>query len=339
MIDLGHGSEIATTNIHLRSEVRFDDGGKLRGIVFDRFLPLVGQARSVPLGGTEFEVTVVVDAERHRSWLRDIPLDDLSRRLGIGAAGVFILLSTTIPTDLMEVLKTSETNDDTRAFGVRVLAAIEQVHDSLVDFVRNQHQQVHVEPRRIREGQIQQRLMAYDTRFRQEDGWHLLMTERDPVVLQLEATDGIGPEEWRVFTDALGQGRFRVHAHRRLVANAFAHFRRHDHRAAIVEAIAAWEMVMNNEAPRRLAEARVEYDERDWKALLDKAGLRAGTRLFLTFVAERLPKLVERREELLDAIEMRNTVVHNGRQRIERDRAKVLLRAVRDAVLACEDAA
>jgi len=318
-----------------RAEVRFDSDNDLTAISFSRFLPL-DSGMPVPLGQTEFRVAVVVDPKRHRGWVSDIDLSQVEKHHGIRCRGAYIHLRADLDTDTAQALMTDTVNEKTRSFGERLLSAIELVHDILVDFARNENQQALIPPRRVRNDSIQQRLLAYDARWRVPEGWKLVDAASNVMVIQATLSKSIEPEDWRLFQEALTRGKMRVQPHRRLLANAFSHHEKNDLRAAVVECVAAWEMVMNDQVPRRLAEVEVAYDERDWKTLIEKAGLRASTKLFLA-LARRMTDITKHGDMIVEAIELRNTVMHNGRHRIDGSRVKELLFAMRAVCVACED--
>jgi hypothetical protein len=324
--------------VEFRAEINFDSFGRLTGIAFDEFLPIVEHAVPVSFGQTEFRVAIAMDPTKHRGWVSDVDLNDLGRHHGLTCSGMYILIWADLGVETAEAVTAGRTNEDTRTLGDRLLETIEGVHDVLIDLVRNERQQVQIEPRHSSEASLQQRLMVYNTRWRCPEGWKLFCAESNVVSITVELSSGISPEDWQRLRDGLQCGKFAVRPHRRLLANAFAHHEKHDLRAAMIEGVAAWEMVMSDEAVRRLIELRVGCDERDWKNLIEKAGLRASTRLFIT-LAQQLPELTARREEILEAIDLRNNIIHNGQQRIDRSRAKELLEALRTGCFSCEDAA
>lgn len=316
-----------------RAELKFED---VPGIAFDRFLPIADQQPPVNLGQTGFRVAVGMDLKEHRGWVTDVDPHDFGRHCGLRCHGIFILIWADLAPEVAEAVTAGRTDAETRQLGERLLGAIEAVHDALVDLVRNEQQQIQLEPRRTVSPSLQQRLMAYDTRWQVPEGWKIFCAERDILSFESELTRGINPEDWDRLKSALQRGKFRVRPHRVLLANAFAHLEKHDFRAAIIEGVAAWEMIMNGEAVRRLAELHVSYEESDWRNLIEKAGLRASTRLFIA-LARDLHELTKRRDEVIEAIDLRNNVVHNGQQRIDGARTKQLLRSIRAAAFACED--
>lgn len=317
-----------------RAEIRFDRGDELNGISFDRFLPSAGEPTE--LGQTSIKVALAVDPKRHRGWVSDIDFSKIDKHHGINCIGLFILLFVDLDEKTAALVLSGQTNEDSRVLGQRLLEAIEIVHDAVVDLVRNEQHQAQIPSRHDSDQPLQQQLMHYDLRWLCPEGWKLFAAEPNHARIVVEIRKGVTPEDWTRLLESLLRGKFRVKPHSRLLANALAHFRRNDLRAAVIEAVAAWEMVMNAEAPRRLAEVQVNYTEADWKNLIEKAGLRASTRLFIN-LATHLPKLGEHGERVMAMIEMRNTVIHQGQQRPDAARVMELLRSIRAACFACEE--
>jgi len=317
-----------------RAEIRFDHEDKINGISFDRFLPSAGEP--VELGETGFKVALAVDLKQHRGWVSDIDFSKIDKHHGVRCTGLFVFLSADLDERTAALIQSGETNDDSRALGQRLLDAIKTVHDAVVDLVRNEQQQAQIPSRHDTDAPLQQQLLHYDLRWRCPEGWKLFDAETNHARIVGEIRKGVMPEDWERMLGSLPRGRFRVKPHRRLLANALAHYQRNDLRAAVIEGVAAWEMVMNAEAPRRLAEVRLDYSENDWKNLIEKAGLRASTRLFIN-LARHLPKLGELGDRVLALIDMRNTVIHQGQQRPDASRVMELLRAVRAACIVCEE--
>jgi hypothetical protein len=319
-----------------RANIKFDPSNQFTGLVFDKFLPLVGSKPPVQLGQTKFKCALVVDPKEHRGWVSDIDFSEINRHHGVLCRGIFVFLSCNLEAGLADALVNLCRDERTREFGVEILKAVQIVHDMLIDLARNELQFAEIPLRQSTNNGLQQDLYMYNIRWKCDEGWRLLTVSSEPILIEANIRRGICPEDWQRLDDALQKGKFRVRPHRRLIANAFAHYEKNDLRAAIIEAVAAWEMVLNDEATRRLAEAQVCYDPQEWKNLIEKAGLRASTKLFMTLVHS-IPILAQYRGTITEAIELRNTVVHNGQQRIDQLRVLEFLNALRTVCFACED--
>lgn len=318
--------------VRLRANVDF---GESSNLVLDGFLPLLDGAKFVALGDTGFSVAVVMDPAKHGGWMAELDVDDVENHFGIHVVGLWILLDADVDEHLAEALVAGEISEDTAIFGERVLAAINLVHDSIEDFARNEHGQYWLPTRIASDVGLQQQLMRYETRIETSRGWKLLEVAPNDVVMVLEVSRGIDQTDWQKLEEQLARGRFSTLAHRRLIANAFALESRHDLRAAIVEAVAAWEMVISTLIPSLLAGRDIAFDEGEWKRFIENAGLRASTRLVFALLHD-IGDLSQRREAVLQALELRNNVIHNGQQRMNPRRVSELLRAVRSAIRACE---
>jgi hypothetical protein len=317
-----------------RAEIRFDEDNKLNGISFDRFLPSAKEPRE--LGTTGIKVALAVDPKEHRGWVSDIDFTKIDKHHGVTGTGLFIFLWVDLDEVTAKAVQSEQQTEATRALGQKLLEATHVVHDAVVDLARNEQHQAQIPSRPYSDQPLQQQLLQYSLRRRIPEGWKIFSVEENRAVIVAQMRKGVTPEDWERLLESFSRGRFRVKPHRRLLANALAHFQQHDLRAAVIEAVAAWEIVMNAEAPRRLAEVKVNYAETDWKNLIEKAGLRASTRLFIN-LATHLPKLSEHGDDVLAMIEMRNTVIHQGQQRPDASRVMQLLRSVRAACLACEE--
>lgn len=270
-------------NLTLRAQLKYDTFG---GPVFCRFLPLREAAQWLRLGETRFDVRVYTDPKEHRGWVTDIDLEQIGNYTNPATTGIFVELRTDVDealaTAIADAFGNTPAREMTHDFATEVLVALRAVHSIFIGFVRHDYMQYWLRPwenHRLSEA-VDQRLAWYDARWQMADGaWKALhpqcprcMTMRTVV---MRDTASLTKEAWSALETAIQGGSYRAKPHRRLLANAFAQLSRHDLRAAIVEGVAAWEMVLGSLVPARLAEQRVVFEETKWSALLEKAGLRA----------------------------------------------------------------
>ena len=318
----------------LRAEIAWPN---YEGATFERFLPLSKITTPVQIATAGLKVAVVVDPAKHRGWVTDLDLEHVDKTYGMNCTGVYIEMSAEVEDPLFAALKSENANSSAslREFGELVAETVESVHDSLIEFLRSEHGQHWIPRRRPVVGPLHQRLPHYDTRWRDAEGWRLLAVNmHEPVVITAQMTNSIGPEHWAEFHTRLAGGGYRARPHRRLIANAFSHLANLDLRAAIVEAVAAWEMVLNQLGPRVLARSEPAYSENEWQGLVEKAGLRASSQLFFALCRE--GGLAKHRAGVLDAVMLRNTVVHQGQYRLDEQRVHGMLLAVRATLRECE---
>lgn len=253
-----------------------------------------------------------------------------------------MLLDADVEPELAEALNKRRMTSEAEAFGQRVLKTLQRIHASLMDFARNEEEQYWLGDPQRPGPQVakttQHELMAYDTRLRTPDGWCILEIETPSIqAATLPAgPSGIDQQTWDSFCRTVADRDYRARAHRRLLANANSLFDNGDFRSAVVESIAAWEIVLASDAPRILARYQSQLGIEDWKDLIERAGLRASSRFFLAILSPKLPALASSGESLLMAIEVRNQIVHAGRRRFKYEEVRDLLQAVRGAILACE---
>jgi hypothetical protein len=327
--------------ITIRAELEYDTFG---GPTFSRFLPLRDAATWVPLGNTRFEVRLYTDPTKHRGWVTDIDLHQIDKYANPSTKGMFIELRTTVDEGMAGAIanafEKSEAREGTHEFSAEVLDALRAVHRIFVGFVRHDYMQYRLHPwedHRFSEA-VDQRLGWYDARWQMPDGlWKCLHPQCSkcitPIVVVQRQTIALTKDAWALLEAALKDGSYRAKPHRRLLANAFAQFDRNELRAAIIEGIAAWEMVLGSLVPLRLAEERVVFDANKWRALLEKTGLRAGTDL--TFAL--MPQLAGTHgAQVVGAIEHRNNVIHNGAMRLEAREIEQCLWALRAVIANCE---
>ena len=280
--------------LSVRGQLKYDFAA---GPEFCRFLPLRASAGWGPLSGTRFEVRVYVDPTVHRGWVGDINLDEIDKFTNPSTTGLFAELRTEIADDLAAAIASAFESADARKathdFAEETLSALRVVHRTFIAFVRHDRMQFWLRPdedHRMLDA-VDQRLGWYDARWEMPDGlWKVLHPQcprcQAVHMIMLQGETGMTRELWAAFEDALRRGSYRAKPHRRLLANAFAQLGRNEVRAAIVEGVAAWELALASLAPTRLAERHVGLDDRKWKALVEKAGLRAGTDLLIALAPD-----------------------------------------------------
>jgi hypothetical protein len=252
-----------------------------------------------------------------------------------------VLLDAEVEAGLAEELNEGMMTANTKQFGERVADTLNRIHVSLVDFARNEKELYWLnEPQlpalRGKLG-LQERLMRYETRLRVPEGWRLLVVETQAIEVTVQlGQSAIDQEAWDHFCNTLAAREYRARGHRRLLANAHSLFDKGDVRSAVVEAIAAWEFVLLNDGPTILAKHRAQLGEKDWEDLIERAGLRASSRFFLAILSPVLPNLRSSAESLLEAIDVRNQIVHKGRRRFDYEKIRRLLQAVREVIVECE---
>lgn len=325
----------------VRGQLRYDD---FDGPTFCRFLPLLDAAPWSRLGETQFEVRVYVDPAAHRGWVTDIDLTQLDKMMNPSTTGLFVELRAEVDEALVQTLgrafDASAVRAESHDFSASVLGALRRVHQIFIAFVRHDHMQYWLRPwedHRLADS-VDQRLAWYDARWQIPDGrWAALHPQcpRCQRVLQttIRDTATLTKETWASLEQAFENGTYRAKPHRRLLANAFSQFNRRELRAAIVEAVAAWEMTLGTLVPARLAAQRVVLDETKWKALLEKAGLRAGTDLVIALAPDLFGACAE---QVQRAVAARNNVIHNGATRLEADDIEQALWALRKVIANCE---
>ena len=283
-------------------------------------------------------MAVVMDPAVHKGWWGDLEEGQIEHNFGIRVTGLWILLEVELTDQLASELVQGTEGEEQARFGREALTVIQLVHDSIVDFARNEHGQYWLAERVIGTASLQQELMHYETRIQTVEGWKLLQVARDETVLNLTVSRGIGREDWDLFEAELrSRGRFGSPPHRRLVANALALNSENDLRSAIVEAVAAWEMVLSTDAAERLTERHIAFTSGDWKVLIERAGLRASTRLVFGLLAD-IDELSRQKDSVIRALELRNNVIHNGQHRLDPHETRELIYAIRAAIRACEGA-
>lgn len=318
--------------LNLRAELYL---GEHTNLALDGFLPLASDPRFFQLADTGLAAALVMDPEKHRGWLDDLDVQNVEKHYGLRVTGLWILLNVDVDDELATAIAGSAHTAETEEFGQKVLDAIHLIHDSIEDFARNEHHQYWLPTRRESSASLQQQLMSYDTRFRIPAGWKLLDVAPNEVMITVGVSRGIDIDDWTRFQQRLSQGRLRTLTHRRFVANAFALHDRGDLRAAVVEAVAAWETAVNTQAPALFAQRGIGFDEGGWKKFIDQAGLRASTRLLFALLPD-ITELVQVRDPVLRALDLRNNIVHNGQRRVDDEQAREALRAIRAAITACE---
>lgn len=314
------------------------------GPTFCRFLPLREAAQWGRLGETRFEARIYTDPSVQRGWVTDVDLDHIDRYTNPSTRGIFIELRTAVEDDIATALagdqKAGEAAHD---FAGEVLAALRVVHGVFVSFVRHEFMQYWLgtwENHRLSEG-LDQRLSWYDARWQQSDGLWKNLHSQCPrcvatTIVMMRDTLPLTKEAWSSLETAVWSGSYRAKPHRRLLANAFAQSDRRELRAAIVEGVATWEMVLGTVVPARLAEHQIVFDEARWKGMIEKLGLRGGTDLAIAL----LPALLnDYAVALREAIRCRNNVIHNGATNLDPAAIDQWLWALRAAIGKCEGGA
>jgi len=325
----------------LRAQLKYDVFG---GPTFCRFLPLRESAQWRRLGGTQFDVRLYIDPKEHRGWVTDIDLAQIERHTNPSTTGLFIELRTNVDDQIAKAIadafEKSDAREATHEFAAQVLETLRTVHAIFVGFVRHDYMQYWLRPwenHRLADT-VNQRLAWYDARWEMPDsGWKVLHPQcsRCQIVRTIVGRESatLTKEAWSSLEKGLSNGSYRAKPHRRLLANAFAQFDRHELRAAIIEGVAAWEMVLGSVVPTRLAEQHIVFEESKWKAILEKTGLRAGTDLVLGLVPQLAGTYAG---DLLKAVERRNNVIHGGATRLDAAEIERCLWALRVTIGNCE---
>lgn len=300
-----------------------------------RFMPVAAEEEFCQLAGTEFKFKVAVEPTQVRM-IGQRTVEQLKRFRTLPLSAVELYLTVECVGRLEVEITDRKHTSTTLAFGQNVLSAIECIHDSLVDFVRHDQGQWWVPSRPPRETNIDQHLAWYDTRFLGdadgEHGWVALQVTREPISATGTIREGISREAWDRWRTSLEEGRsLRIAPYKRMLANARAHLASFDFRAAIIEAVVAWEVFLSQRAPQLLAKRfSVNYSSENWSKLIARAQLSTSTELFLAFADISAPKLV-------GAIALRNEVVHRG-ARPNKDRSEEAVLAVATALRAADEA-
>lgn len=322
--------------LHLLGQIKLP---KFRSVSFDRFAPLFGTQQRTKLANTEFAVIVSVDPEKHKGWITDLDqLNNLDKVSGLAFTGVYIELFVAVADDLARAVKNTEPHPELRALCERIVTALESVHDSFVELARHEVGEYWVPRRHSPSGPLHQRLLGYETRVRCDDGWRIVAVDtHEPVEVDSVAHVGITRDRWQAFLDRLEHGGgFRTqHPHRRLLANARAHQWSNDLRAAVIEGVAAWEMVLTRLGPRIFARSAASYTVEEWTAHIKKAGMTASSALLFAMTTN--TGIVANSASVMAAIDMRNNVVHNGQHQLDPAAVDDALWAIQKTISACEE--
>lgn len=322
--------------IHLRGEIKFPER---TWVVFDQFAPLAMYQPRVPLGTTGFEFAISIDPHRHKAWPTNPgDFENPENFRGLRVTGLYIALFLDVAEDLALAAKAGEPHPDLRSLGERIAESLETVHDSIIEFARHDGGQYWLPRRNSPSAPLHQRLLHYETRVQADDGWRIIsIDDHEEVILEIHAQRGINSERWQGFIEQVRErGAFRTHhPHRRLLANAMWHFSGNDFRAAIIEAVAAWEMIITAAGARILARSASAYSVADWAKHIEKAGLMASSALLFALTTNGL--VAKEAAAVSSAMEIRNNVIHNGQQKLNEANVKAALFAIRRAILAFEE--
>jgi hypothetical protein len=118
------------------------------------------------------------------------------------------------------------------------------------------------------------------------------------------------------------------------IANALRERASNNHRAAVIEAVTALESFLKHVYPRVVLSklGDVDVSQRDLDNLFEKAGLRATANVFFKLTLSSGGWPAERLATLLDAIVLRNELIHNSTRRPNSARAHDAVSAVYHAI-------
>ena len=122
-----------------------------------------------------------------------------------------------------------------------------------------------------------------------------------------------------------------------LIANAYWHLERLETSLAIVEAVRALEQFVRSQLPKvvrnyLMRDKQVALGEEDISKLFQKAGLRAVTLLVLELLGQSLGVEPKDIEQIQHAVNLRNEVLHLGRERVSFPEANECIASIHRAI-------
>jgi hypothetical protein len=126
--------------------------------------------------------------------------------------------------------------------------------------------------------------------------------------------------------------------HKVLVANSLQHLTQSQYRLAVIEAVTAWEAFIRNLLAKTVIHLfKLDLDvERSVDRLIEKAGVRAVTDVVLKIISGPSGLQAELIQRTLEAVELRNNIIHHGQREVDRTRAHAAVKAVRETIACLE---
>jgi hypothetical protein len=319
-------------NLRLRFDFEFD-------LEFLGFLPEKGDdILKFSFDDGKFLGKLFMIREKHRGWITDFAEDNIANQQNIYSKGLtFELEISDIDADLMQSIEIREVTDKTETFGKEILPIVLKVYSGIADYFRNVGLQYWIEPPNqailnLGYGSLQQLFNKFEARWYSEkdNGFNPLFVSNQPIMIKATMRKGVDKEAWLKIPSLIESG-YSPPMRKVLLANSFLHLNQNDGRLAIVEGVTAWENTYKALLAKVIVKlpgiSSVREDALD--KIIQNTGLRTITEVGLNMIKD-LAGLDEKDISLVcAAIEERNRIIHQSQKRVDIEKAKQYIYAIK----------
>ena len=291
----------------------------------------------------------MTDRSRQLEYFKKIPKTptELSKQPALMCKGLTIELVDVRPEPaLLQSIGTNDWTEATRGHVAELVELAFEIHNGIVEYFRNLGQQSWLEPKTPDGVNAQKNLQFVldELRaqwFHPELGWQRLNVNQRSVMMRSRPhfMDGVDIAEWQEvenFVQAFLNDGKRASVVDVLIANSLQHLARQNGRLAVIEAVIALEamLVVKGGLSKVLADVNLEtqIESKLIDKLVEKTGLRLGVEVLLKANAKRVGIDSNDIDDVLEAIEVRNGVVHQKRKHVDLEKAKNYVFAIRKII-------
>ena len=263
--------------------------------------------------------------------------EELSKQPALMCKGFTIeILDVTPEPALLQSIDTNNWTETTRGYVAELVKLAFEIHNGIVEYFRNLGHQSWLESK-TPDGVNAQKNIQFvldELRaqwFHPELGWQRLNLNQRSLMMQFRPhfMDGVDITEWQEvenFVQAFLNDGKRASVIDVLIANSLQHLAQQNGRLAVIEAVIALEgmLVVKGGLSKVLADVNHEtqLDSKLIDKLVEKTGLRLGVKVLLKANAKRVGIDDDDIDDALEAIEVRNGVIHQKRNHVDLDKAK-----------------
>ena len=243
-----------------------------------------------------------------------------------------------VAADLRAGARTVATED----WGKGLLAAFDRVMSAVVDYARNVKKQFWIERFEVDPyASVDELLRRLKARII-IDGYARELSLSPGISMTIglpRRGNAIADEDHAAFVAFVEKGKPSA-AWQEFDSNALRERAWDNHRAAVIEAVTAFESLVKRLYPRVVLKqfGEGEIKQAELETLFEKAGLRTTVSVFVKLTLRRTGWSEEQIDYLYDAINLRNELIHNGRRRPDRQRAITAVSAIHKGITELEAA-
>jgi hypothetical protein len=330
--------------LQLKFEFRFDGN-----LLFDGFLPETkDQGVHMSLADGRYTATLYMPNRRDQlDHVADVPKNEaeLEKYTGLRCSGLTLKVEDTqVDGDVLASIHKEEKTAQTENYGIELFEMVARIHTRVVDYFHNVKKQTWIEPlfpelrgypKKVEltkdNSSAQMFLNKWDACWLDSNGqWRRLVVGEQRSRMKVYIRKGVNQESWLQLGKFVEQNKRAPILHV-VIANSLQHLNEKNDRLAVIEAVIALESAIR----QLLAKVIVRLpgvppiDEKELDRLIEKAGLRLSTQVFFRLIQTRAELSEDDVSLVIEAIEVRNSIIHNSTLKIDSQKTWKYVNAIR----------